>query len=301
MSRIGRSPIPCPPGSPLAVDEEHRVTVKGPRASWPVRCAAISIRQDGDVLVVERPDDQRQNRALHGLTRSLVATWSPASPRASPRSSRSSASATAPCRRARVRSSWRSASRTPSTSPPRRRDLRGASATRITSRESTRKRSVRSQLTSASSASPSPTRARASATRASGSSQGREGSQVMARTDHKQELRRRRHKRVRRRVEGSAGRPRLAVFRSNKHISAQLIDDLSGRTLAAASTVEPSLRAAPAATSRRPRPWAPSWPRGPRTPASPPWSSTRRVRLPRAGGRVGRRRPRRGTGVLRWP
>jgi large subunit ribosomal protein L18 len=64
----------------------------------------------------------------------------------------------------------------------------------------------------------------------------------MARTDHKQELRRRRHKRVRRRVEGSAGRPRLAVFRPNKHISAQLIDDLSGRTLAAASTVEPSLR-----------------------------------------------------------
>ena len=47
---------------------------------------------------------------------------------------------------------------------------------------------------------------------------------------------------MRRRVEGSAGRPRLAVFRSNKHISAQLIDDLSGRTLAAASTVEPSLR-----------------------------------------------------------
>ena len=64
----------------------------------------------------------------------------------------------------------------------------------------------------------------------------------MARTEHKLELRRRRHARVRRRVHGSASRPRLAVFRSNKHITAQLIDDLSGRTLASASTVEPSLR-----------------------------------------------------------
>ena len=64
----------------------------------------------------------------------------------------------------------------------------------------------------------------------------------MARTDHKLELRRRRHSRVRRRVHGSAGRPRLAVFRSNKHISAQLIDDDAGRTLAAASSTEGELR-----------------------------------------------------------
>ena len=66
----------------------------------------------------------------------------------------------------------------------------------------------------------------------------------MARTDHKLELRRRRHARVRRRVRGSAERPRLAVFRSNKHISAQLIDDDGGRTLAAASSVEEGLRGA---------------------------------------------------------
>ena len=65
----------------------------------------------------------------------------------------------------------------------------------------------------------------------------------MARTDHKLELRRRRHKRVRRKVEGTAERPRLAVFRSSRHITAQLIDDLAGRTVASASTVEPSLRA----------------------------------------------------------
>jgi large subunit ribosomal protein L18 len=66
----------------------------------------------------------------------------------------------------------------------------------------------------------------------------------MARTEHKLELRRRRHARVRRRVHGSASRPRLAVFRSNKHISAQLIDDDAGRTLAAASSIEGELRGA---------------------------------------------------------
>jgi large subunit ribosomal protein L18 len=66
----------------------------------------------------------------------------------------------------------------------------------------------------------------------------------MARTDHKHELRKRRHYRVRKKVQGTAERPRLAVFRSNKHISAQIIDDLAGRTLAAASTVEADLRSA---------------------------------------------------------
>lgn len=62
-------------------------------------------------------------------------------------------------------------------------------------------------------------------------------------TAHKLELRRRRHARVRRRIHGTAERPRLAVFRSNKHIAAQVIDDDAGRTLVAASTVEGELRA----------------------------------------------------------
>jgi large subunit ribosomal protein L18 len=49
------------------------------------------------------------------------------------------------------------------------------------------------------------------------------------------EARRRRHRRVRRRIEGSVERPRLVVFRSNRGISAQLVDDFDGRTVAAAS------------------------------------------------------------------
>jgi large subunit ribosomal protein L18 len=58
----------------------------------------------------------------------------------------------------------------------------------------------------------------------------------------KQTARARRHYRVRKKVAGTAERPRLAVFRSNKHISAQVIDDRAGRTLASASTVEKDLR-----------------------------------------------------------
>ena len=49
------------------------------------------------------------------------------------------------------------------------------------------------------------------------------------------EARKRRHRRVRGKIIGSAERPRLAVFRSNRGIEAQLIDDVEGRTLAAAS------------------------------------------------------------------
>jgi large subunit ribosomal protein L18 len=52
----------------------------------------------------------------------------------------------------------------------------------------------------------------------------------------------RRHRRVRKKVQGSTARPRLAVFRSNKHISAQIIDDTTGRTVAAASSLEADLR-----------------------------------------------------------
>jgi len=64
----------------------------------------------------------------------------------------------------------------------------------------------------------------------------------MASTKEKMRLKSRRHARIRAKVSGTAERPRLAVFRSNRHIVAQVIDDSVGHTIAAASTVEPSIR-----------------------------------------------------------
>ena len=58
----------------------------------------------------------------------------------------------------------------------------------------------------------------------------------------------RRHRRVRKKIHGTAARPRLAVFRSNKHLSVQVIDDDLGVTLAAASTTESDLRSASGAS-----------------------------------------------------
>jgi large subunit ribosomal protein L18 len=61
-------------------------------------------------------------------------------------------------------------------------------------------------------------------------------------TVRKRAARRRRHARVRRKVRGAARRPRLAVYRSNRHIYAQLVDDDAGRTVAAASSTEDEIR-----------------------------------------------------------
>jgi large subunit ribosomal protein L18 len=60
-------------------------------------------------------------------------------------------------------------------------------------------------------------------------------------TKKKHQLRRKRHRRLRRKLSGTPDRPRLCVFRSNKHIYAQVIDDWNGRTLTSASTLSDEL------------------------------------------------------------
>jgi large subunit ribosomal protein L6 len=72
MSRIGRAPITVPSGVEVNI-ADRRVTVKGPKGTLARAVpGVITVRQENSTLFVERPDDERESRALHGLTRSLV-------------------------------------------------------------------------------------------------------------------------------------------------------------------------------------------------------------------------------------
>lgn len=71
----------------------------------------------------------------------------------------------------------------------------------------------------------------------------------MIKKQSRSEVRVKKHNRMRNKIQGTNERPRLAVFRSEKHIYAQIIDDMTGTTLAAASTVEKEIASAIKATS----------------------------------------------------
>jgi large subunit ribosomal protein L6 len=73
MSRIGKQPIPVPAGVTVAIAPD-RVTVNGPKGELSERVNRdITVTQDGDQVIVTRPTDRGEHRALHGLTRTLVA------------------------------------------------------------------------------------------------------------------------------------------------------------------------------------------------------------------------------------
>ena len=74
MSRIGKMPITVPAGVTVTVDENNLVTVKGPNATLSQLVnPAITVKQEGNTILVTRPNDEKQNRAFHGLYRSLIA------------------------------------------------------------------------------------------------------------------------------------------------------------------------------------------------------------------------------------
>lgn len=73
MSRIGRMPISIPAGVDVKIEEGNLVTVKGPKGTLTQQLhPAMTIRQEGAELLVTRPNDAKENRSLHGLTRTLL-------------------------------------------------------------------------------------------------------------------------------------------------------------------------------------------------------------------------------------
>ena len=74
MSRIGRAPITVPAGVEVKVDENNHITVKGPKGTLERDLVPqMKIEIDAGVIHVTRPNDEKENRSLHGLTRTLVA------------------------------------------------------------------------------------------------------------------------------------------------------------------------------------------------------------------------------------
>ena len=73
MSRIGRAPIAIPAGVTVTVSDDNIVTVKGPKGTLTQEVNKnITVKQEGNEILVSRPDDEKQNRAFHGLYRALI-------------------------------------------------------------------------------------------------------------------------------------------------------------------------------------------------------------------------------------
>lgn len=73
MSRIGRMPITIPAGVEVTIDAGNVVTVKGPKGTLTQNlCSRMTIEKDGATITITRPTDDKNDRALHGLTRALL-------------------------------------------------------------------------------------------------------------------------------------------------------------------------------------------------------------------------------------
>ena len=73
MSRIGKMPVAIPAGVEVTLGKDNLVTVKGPKGTLTQQMhPAMTLKQEGAEILVSRPNDEKENRALHGLTRALL-------------------------------------------------------------------------------------------------------------------------------------------------------------------------------------------------------------------------------------
>ena len=189
MSRIGRKPIVIPAGVEVKVDAaEHTITVKGPKGTLHSKFHPLmTVAVEGNEILVTRPNDEKEARSLHGLTRTLIHNMVVG-----------------------VTEGFR-------------KDLEIQGVGYRAAKQG-------SKLTLTLGFSH-PVEFEDTDTI------------IMVNKADKNVARLRRHRRVRGKISGTAARPRLDVFRSAKHIYAQVIDDEQGVTLASASSMDKDFNA----------------------------------------------------------
>jgi len=236
VSRIGRMPVAIPQGVEIRSDGEF-VLVKGPKGELASRIPpGIAVEVDEKEVRFARSNDEPQQRAWHGLVRSLVANSVEGVTKGFSRE----LEIVGVGYKAEVKG--KAVVFALGYSHPINFPIPDGIAVAL---DATGRKSGRRPLRSGSCACPIRTRRKGSSTptRSSGARSERPaGSRTMNRSQARTEARRKVRTRVRRRVKGSGQRPRLAVFKSGRHIYAQVIDDASGATLAHASSLDAALK-----------------------------------------------------------
>ncbi len=249
MSRIGRLPIPVPTGVEVTIAGPD-VTVKGPKGTLALSVAdPIKIERDDDgVLTVVRPNDERESRSLHGLTRTLVSNMVVGVTQGYEKKMEISGVGYRVVAKGSDLEFALGYSHPVLVHGSRRHHVhgRGADAVLRVGHRQAEGRPGGRQHPQAAQAGPVQGQGRALRGRGC-PPQGRKGGQVVMAVSvkvgkgvaRKGVARKRRHIRVRKKVFGGTGRPRLVVTRSSRHMVAQVVDDVARVTLASASTMDP--------------------------------------------------------------
>ena len=224
MSRIGRMPIAIPAGVTVEIAENNKVTVKGPKGTLErVLPAEMDIKQEGSEIVVSRPNDLKKMKSLHGLTRTLIHNMIIGVTEGYEKKLEVNGVGYRAQKQGKklVLSLGYS-------HPVEMEDPEGIETvldgTNIIIVKGISKEAVGQY---------------AAEIRAKRAPEPYKGKGIK----YADEVIRRKHRRLRNRFSGTAERPRLAVFRSNNHMYAQIIDDTVGKTLVSASTLDKEVKA----------------------------------------------------------
>ena len=237
MSRIGRMPIAIPAGVTVEIAENNKVTVKGPKGTLErVLPAEMEIKQEGEEILVNRPNDLKKMRSLHGLTRTLIHNMVIGVTEGYTKVLEVNGVGYRAAKQGNKLNLALGYSH-----PVEMVDPDGITTTvdgnKITVSGIDKEKVGQYAAEIREKRAPEPYKGK-------GIKYVDEviRRKVMIKKESRSAIRIKKHLRVRNRFSGTAERPRLAVFRSNNHMYAQIIDDTVGNTLVSASTVQKDVK-----------------------------------------------------------